>query len=60
MNIIGERQHPEKFVPICIRKILNGETIQIHADPTLTKSGTRYYLHARNIVTGKQIGRAHV
>ena len=49
MNIIGERQHPEKFVPICIRKILNGETIQIHADPTLTKSGTRYYLHARNI-----------
>ena len=49
MNIIGERQHPEKFVPICIRKILNGETIQIHSDPTLTKSGTRYYLHARNI-----------
>jgi len=49
MNIIGERQHPEKFVPICIRKILNGEIIQIHSDPTLTKSGTRYYLHARNI-----------
>jgi len=49
MNIIGERQHPEKFVPLCIRKILNGETIQIHADPTCTKSGTRYYLHARNI-----------
>ncbi len=36
-------------MPICIRKILNGETIQIHADPTCTKSGTRYYLHARNI-----------
>lgn len=49
MNIIGERQHPEKFIPLCIRKILNGETIQIHADETLTKSGTRYYLHARNI-----------
>ncbi|MDD4382501.1 MAG: GDP-mannose 4,6-dehydratase [Candidatus Dojkabacteria bacterium] len=49
MNIIGERQHPEKFIPICIRKILAGETIQIHSDPTLTKSGTRYYLHARNI-----------
>lgn len=49
MNIIGERQHPEKFVPICIRKILNDEVIQIHADPTCTKSGTRFYLHARNI-----------
>jgi dTDP-glucose 4,6-dehydratase len=51
MNIIGERQHPEKFVPICIRKIMNGETIQIHSDVTCTKSGTRYYLHARNIAS---------
>lgn len=49
MNIIGERQHPEKFVPICIRKILNDEVIQIHANEDLTKSGTRHYLHARNI-----------
>lgn len=49
MNIIGERQHPEKFVPLCIRKIINGETIQIHSDPTCTKSGTRFYLHARNV-----------
>jgi len=49
MNIFGERQHPEKFIPICIRKILNGETIQIHANEDLTKSGTRHYLHARNV-----------
>lgn len=49
MNIIGERQHFEKFTPICIRKILKGETIQIHANVDLTKSGTRHYLHARNI-----------
>lgn len=48
MNFIGERQHPEKFVPICIRKILNDEVIQIHANEDLTKSGTRHYLHARN------------
>jgi dTDP-glucose 4,6-dehydratase len=51
MNIIGERQHPEKFVPICIRRIMNGETIQIHSDVTCTKSGTRFYLHARNIAS---------
>lgn len=49
MNVIGERQHPEKFVPLCIRKIVNGETITIHANADKTKSGTRFYLHARNI-----------
>lgn len=49
MNIIGERQHPEKFTPLCIRKILNDEVIQIHANEDLSKSGTRHYLHARNI-----------
>ncbi len=49
MNIFGERQHPEKFIPLCIRKILNGETITIHSDPELKNAGTRFYLHARNI-----------
>ena len=49
MNVIGERQHPEKFVPLCIRKVLRGETITIHANADKTKSGTRFYLHARNI-----------
>jgi len=54
MNIIGERQHPEKFVPLCIKKILNGEEIIIHANKDLTKSGTRFYLHARNIAQALQ------
>jgi len=49
MNIFGERQHPEKFIPLCIRKILKGETITIHADPTLKISGSRFYIHARNV-----------
>lgn len=49
MNIIGERQHPEKFVPLCIRKILNNETITIHSSPDKTKSGSRFYIHARNV-----------
>lgn len=54
MNIIGERQHQEKFVPLCIRKIRDGETIQIHASADLSKSGTRHYLHARNIAQALQ------
>jgi len=47
MNLIGERQHVEKFVPLVIRRVLRGERVQIHADETRTRSGTRFYLHCR-------------
>lgn len=47
MNLIGERQHPEKFVPKVIRSVLNSEQVLIHADPSCTRSGTRFYLHCR-------------
>lgn len=46
MNNIGERQHPDKFLPMIIRKTLNGETIPIHSVDG--KIGSRFYLHARN------------
>jgi dTDP-glucose 4,6-dehydratase len=49
MNIFGERQHPEKFIPKVIRAVLNGETVFIHADRTLTVSGSRFWIHARNV-----------
>ncbi len=49
MNIIGERQDIEKFVPMLIKKILAGEKVIIHSDATKTKSGTRHYLHTRNV-----------
>jgi len=49
MNVLGERQHPEKFIPMCIRKIRDGEEITVHANKDLTKSGTRFYIHARNV-----------
>jgi dTDP-glucose 4,6-dehydratase len=48
MNLFGERQHPEKFIPNTIRKLLHGEKIIIHADPSKTNAGSRIYLHARN------------
>jgi dTDP-glucose 4,6-dehydratase len=48
MNLFGERQHPEKFIPLVIRKVLNGELVTIHADPTKTKAGIRFYIHCRN------------
>ena len=48
MNLIGERQHPEKMVPKTIRALINGETLTIHADATRTNAGSRFYLHCRN------------
>jgi dTDP-glucose 4,6-dehydratase len=52
MNIIGERQDPEKFVPKVIRAVDRGEVVPIHAgvipsEGTLAP-GSRFYLHARN------------
>jgi dTDP-glucose 4,6-dehydratase len=51
MNAFGERQHPEKFLPLCINKVLRGETIRIHSDRTCTKPGSRFYVHARNVAS---------
>jgi len=49
MNAFGERQHVEKFIPLCIKKILNDELIYIHSYPDRITSGTRFYIHAQNI-----------
>jgi dTDP-glucose 4,6-dehydratase len=49
MNVFGERQHPEKFIPMCIRKILRDETITIHSAPDKVTPGSRFYIHARNV-----------
>jgi dTDP-glucose 4,6-dehydratase len=49
MNVFGERQHPEKFIPLCVKKILSQEKIFIHSDPTRTIPGSRFWIHARNV-----------
>lgn len=49
MNVFGERQHQEKFIPLVIKKVLTGEKVFIHADATKTKAGSRFYIHARNV-----------
>ena len=51
MNAFGERQHVEKFIPLCINKIRNNEQIQIHSYPDKEQSGTRFYIHAQNIAS---------
>ena len=49
MNAFGERQHVEKFIPLCIKKVLNDEKVFIHSYPDKKRSGTRFYIHGRNI-----------
>ena len=51
MNAFGERQHPEKFIPSTIRKVLSGDKVIIHSNPARTKAGSRFYIHARNIAS---------
>lgn len=48
MNIIGEMQDPEKFVPMTIKKLITGQYVPVHVSPE-GRSGSRFYLHARNL-----------
>ena len=49
MNVFGERQHPEKYVPMCIKRARDGELITIHSNPEKTKAGSRHYIHAADV-----------
>ena len=49
MNVFGERQHPEKFIPMCIKKIRDGELVTIHSDKTKKIPGSRHYIHAEDV-----------
>ena len=49
MNVFGQRQHPEKFIPMCIRKARDGEIVTIHSDATKTIPGSRHYIHAEDV-----------
>ena len=49
MNVFGERQHPEKFIPMCIKKIRDGDSVTIHSDKTKKIPGSRHYIHAEDV-----------
>ena len=51
MNVFGERQHPEKFIPMCIRKIRDNQKVTIHSDKTRTVPGSRHYIHADDVAS---------
>lgn len=49
MNVFSERQDWEKFIPLCVKKITEGETIFIHSYPGGKKAGSRFYIHADSV-----------
>jgi dTDP-glucose 4,6-dehydratase len=51
MNIFGERQHPEKYIPKTISNVMHGRLVTVHADKTKTIAGRRHYIHARNVAS---------
>jgi dTDP-glucose 4,6-dehydratase len=46
MNMIGERQDPEKFIPLVINKALRNEIVTVHG--TQKRMGSRYYLYVKD------------
>jgi dTDP-glucose 4,6-dehydratase len=49
MNVFGPRQHPEKYIPMCIRKVRDNDTVFIHSDSTKTIPGSRFYIHGSDV-----------
>lgn len=47
MNLFGERQDSEKFIPMLISRIARGEEVTIHGRPDYI--GKRFYIHCRNM-----------
>ncbi len=47
MNIFGERQNGEKFVPMTLRNILEGRPVILHGTPE--RPSSRCWIHAREV-----------
>ena len=52
MNVFGERQHPEKFIPMVIQKVRDNKKVIVHANKDKTKAGSRHYIHAQDVADG--------
>ena len=52
MNVFGERQHPEKFIPMVIQRVRDNKKVIVHANADKTKAGSRHYIHAQDVADG--------
>ena len=49
MNVFGERQNAEKYIPMVIKKVRDGEIVTVHANKEKTIAGSRHYIHAKDV-----------
>ena len=49
MNVFGERQNPEKYIPMVIKKVRDNERVTVHANSEKTVAGSRHYIHAEDV-----------
>ena len=49
MNVFGERQNPEKYIPMVIKKVRDNEVVTVHANTEKTVAGSRHYIHAEDV-----------
>ena len=49
MNVFGERQNPEKYIPMVIKKVRDAEKVTVHANAKKTVAGSRHYIHAEDV-----------
>ena len=49
MNVFGERQNPEKYIPMVIKKVRDNELVTVHANSAKTQAGSRHYIHAEDV-----------
>ena len=49
MNVFGERQNIEKYIPMVIKKVRDSEKVTVHANKEKTISGSRHYIHAKDV-----------
>ncbi len=52
MNVFGERQHPEKFIPMVIQRVRDNQKVFVHSNKEKTLAGSRHYIHAQDVADG--------
>ena len=49
MNVFGERQNAEKYIPMVIKKVRDNGIVTVHANSEKTIAGSRHYIHAEDV-----------
>tara|TARA_Y100000748_G_scaffold229040_1_gene193127 strand:+ start:2201 stop:3226 length:1026 start_codon:yes stop_codon:yes gene_type:complete len=49
MNVFGERQSPEKYIPMVIKKVRDNQLVTVHANKEKNVAGSRHYIHAEDV-----------